>query len=131
MSTVADALSREPVNDEYPRIKKVVQDHVVVVTECLPESDPQLQKIREATLTDPQLTILHSVLQTSWPTRHNLRKELQRLWPYQHLLTHVQGLIMRGTHIVTPGSLRKKIFARAHERHQGIAKAKARLRETM
>ena len=56
----------------------MVQDHVAVVTECLPESDLQLQKIREATLKDPQLAILHRVLQTSWPTRYNLQKILQR-----------------------------------------------------
>ena len=128
---VADALSRAPVDDEDPRIEKVVQDHVAIVTECLPESDLQLQKMREATLRDSQLTILHRVLQTSWRTRHNLQKELQRFWPYQHLLTQVQGLIMRGTQIVIPRSLRKEMLARAHEGHQGIAKTKARLRETM
>ena len=47
---IADALSRAPVGDEDPRIEKVVQDHVAVVAEYLPESDLKLQKIREATL---------------------------------------------------------------------------------
>ena len=50
---VAGALSRAPVDDEDPRIEKLVQDHVAVVIECLPESDIQLQKIREAILMDP------------------------------------------------------------------------------
>ena len=72
---VAGALSRAPGVDEDPRIEKVVQDHVAVVTEFLPESDLQLQKIREATLRDPQLTRLYRVLQTSWPTRQNLQKK--------------------------------------------------------
>ena len=38
----ADALARAPVDDEDPRIEKVVQDHVDVVTECLPESGLRL-----------------------------------------------------------------------------------------
>jgi hypothetical protein len=128
---VADALSRAPVDQGDSTVEKVVQEHVATITELCPESDTQLQEIREATLQDPQLAVLLNVLQTSWPTRQKLQKEIQQFWPYQHLLTQVQGLVLRGVQIVIPRSLRKKMLARAHEGHQGIAKTKARLRETM
>ena len=129
--SVADALSRAPVDQEDSSVESVVQEHVAVITELCPESDSQLQKTREATLQDPQLAVLLNVLQTSWPTCQKLPKEIQQFWPYQHLLTQVQGLILKGVQIVIPRSLRKKMLARAHEGHQGIAKTKVLMRETM
>ena len=102
---VADALSRAPVDQEDSSVKSVVQEHVAVITELCPESDSQLQEIREATLQDPQLAVLLNVLQTSWPTCQKLQKEIQQFLPYQHLLTQVQGLILKEVQIVIPRSL--------------------------
>ena len=107
--SVADALSRAPVDqeDSSVEISSVVQEHVAVITEL---HVPRVGlSIREATLQDPQLAVLLNVLQTSWPTCQKLPKEIQQFWPYQHLLTQVQGLILKGVQIVIPRSMKKDV----------------------
>ena len=55
-----------------------------------------------------------------------VRKELQSLAAAKHELsiTHENDIILRGSCIVIPSSLRQRVFDLAHTGHQGIVKIK-------
>ena len=48
--------------------------------------------------------------------------------PVRNELTYIGHVILRGTRIVVPTSLRKRVTELAHEDHLGIVKMKERLR---
>ena len=64
---VADALSRAPVRGDDSGIADIVDEYISVVTDLWPASDHQLQRIRDETRKDSQLTALLRILQTNWP----------------------------------------------------------------
>ena len=61
---VADALSRAPVRGDDSGIADIVDEYISVVTDLWPASDHQLQRIRDETRKDSQLTALLRILQT-------------------------------------------------------------------
>jgi hypothetical protein len=66
--------------------------------------------------------------------RYAIRKgtSFENLPNYKHVkdeLSVLGKLVLRGTRIVIPASLRKKLLKLAHEGHQGIVKTKQRLRD--
>ncbi|XP_064468653.1 uncharacterized protein K02A2.6-like [Ornithodoros turicata] len=50
--------------------------------------------------------------------------------PFSGELTEVEGMLFKGTKVVVPRALRKKILERIHEGHLGINKCRARARQT-
>ena len=84
------------------------------------------------TLRDPQLLALLKILTSQWPTTsRKLPLEVRQFRKFCHLLTVVDGVLLRGTQIVVPKGLRAGMLSRAHAGHQGIAKTKARAREVI
>ena len=62
---------------------------------------------------------------------HQLDVDLRQFWNARHLLTEVNGIVLRGSQIVIPKSLRRDMIQSAHEGHLGIAKTKCRAREVI
>ena len=88
--------------------------------------------IREQTLEDPQLALLFQYMRSGWPAPQNQTPAAIKMFcSSQHLFTEVEGMILRGNQIVIPVALRSEIINRAHERHLGIAKTKARARDVI
>ena len=130
--TVADTLSRAPVEPGDSLIATLVDEHVAVVSDLLQGSDEQLQRVREESLRDPQLSALLAILKTEWPkARQELSWELRGYWDSRQLLTHIDGLILRGVQMIIPRSMRAEMCKRAHEGHLGIAKTLSRVREVI
>lgn len=137
---VADALSRSPIPlspEELPDysdrvVAEIVEEHVLAVTSLWPASDRQLQRIRMETLKDPQLAALLKILHSQWPeTKAALAVEVRGFWDNRHLFSQVDGLLLRGTQIIIPRTMRTEMLKSAHEGHLGIAKTKARIREVL
>ena len=80
------------------------------MTERASEADPELQLVRSCLTSD------------DW----NEAPTVYAAARYE--LANVGFVVMRGTRIVVPTSLRSQVLALAHEGHQGISKTKSRLR---
>ena len=97
-----------------------------------PATDEMLDRIREETVRDHQLSGLMQVLQSEWPpSKRHLPEELRIFWDNRHLFTQIDGIILRGQQIVIPKALRPRMITNAHEGHLGIVKTKTRAREVI
>jgi hypothetical protein len=130
--TVADTLSRAPVEPGNSLIATLVDEQAETVRHLLQGSDEQLQRVREETLRDPQLRALLAILKTEWSkTRRELGCNLRGFGGKRHMLTHIDGLILRGVQMIIPNRLRAEMFKRAHEGYLGIAKTLSRVQEVI
>ena len=110
-------------------IAELVEEHVSVGSNLWPASERQLQRIRDESLKCRQLASLLATLKSEWTTTSSsLNLQLRPLWDCRHLFTQVDGIILRGVQI---GSMRPQMLQLAHERHLGIVKTKARIREVI
>ena len=125
-SNIADPLSRLvpdracSKNDEFLNTDEYVK---FVATEATPVA-MSTQTIERESKNDPELSEIHSVLKTgSWYKLSN-----KSYLPIKEELGAVGYLILRGTRIVVPTSLREEILSLGHEGHPGIVLMKQRLR---
>ena len=83
----------------------------------------KIQEIESASAEDEDLQAVRSCLISgNWETAPK---------PYvwvRNELTYIGQVILRGTRIVIPNILRKRVLELAHEGHQGVVKMKERLR---
>ena len=99
---VADALSRAPTDDP---VTDEVAINNITLTAFIPE---RLDRIRGATLLDPVLQELGTVIMEGWPNdRRRVPDRLLPYFSYRDELTIQDGIIFRGERIVIPSSLRK------------------------
>lgn len=127
--TVADALSRYPVEKKDESITDAIDAYVKMLTIAgLPVSDARFVELRDATQEDPELSLLLQYLQTTWPhNRGMVRQEVRSYWYSRHNLSSLDGLVLRGNQIFIPKQLRKEMLQRAHEGHLGLAKTSKRI----
>jgi len=121
-TNIADALSR--LNSTVQRDKGHKYDYVRYVVEASIPVALTPQEVERATVEDPELAeIKRCVRSGNW--------EDCKVSGYKHVSQElcVYGeLLLRGTRIVVPQSLRNRVVQLAHEGHQGIVKTKCRLR---
>ena len=92
-------------------------EHLFMVATHAVPSAVQARDLKEASAADPELTDIRQ--------RLKVRKHTRR----RHEFTFIGQLIMRGTHIALPSSLRSGVLQFAHEGHLGMVKVKTRLLE--
>ena len=127
---VADALSRSPLPLEggfTPETVSEVQAHVDAIGACLPMTNPMLAKIGEETQKDGALKRAIEYVLEGWP-RHkdNVEPELYGLYMVGNEMSVVGGLLVRGTRIIIPKSMREDVLNRLHHGHQGLTKCRER-----
>ena len=122
-TNIADALSR--LNSKVPRDRSEENnDFVRIIAQ---ESTPvalTAKEVERESEKDPELTsVRHYIRSGNWS---------ECRMPYypciKNELCIIGQLVMRGTRIVIPQSLRSEVVRLAHEGHQGIVKMKNRLR---
>lgn len=92
-----------------------------MVQATLPDAVPW-DELLEETSQDPELKDLKSAIARGYfmaPERQALRPQLDSVF---RELAVVGGLLVRGSCIVVPRSLRVKVIRLAHEGHQGVTK---------
>lgn len=73
----------------------------------LPVADPSLERVHTAALWNPEYSFLkHSILKGFPEHRHKLSNIIRPYWGVRHLLTLDDDMIMCGTRLVIPASLR-------------------------
>ncbi|KAK3749289.1 hypothetical protein QZH41_007555 [Actinostola sp. cb2023] len=121
---IADTLSRAPLPATS---HKPVHDELVYRVEFETDNpdlsgfqDATLKDIRTAASTDPEQIVLHSLIESGWPTDKAGTSELARpYWSVRHELTTHDGLLLKQDRVIIPSSLRHTMLHKLHAAHRG------------
>ena len=120
---IADALSRL---SKIPASKGYVQDEEYV-REVTLQAVPvalRIEEIEEVSFQDEELEVVREALETGHWSKAPKAYELVSCVE----LACIGQVVLRGTRIVVPRKLRRRVLNLAHEGHQGIVKTKECLR---
>jgi len=134
----ADALSRAPVADPSP-CDELGEDpvHGLSVRLCLQQDDgssrvltTNFHEIHKAACADSEYQELYSLIQDGFPkSKHQLSPSLKQYWNgHEHFSTD-NGIILRGSRLLIPKSLRQRVLVDLHSSHQGMERTKRRARQ--
>ena len=121
----ADGLSRLPgpaveVEDDESQLVAAMVTRLEAVSHA---------ELVDAAKSDPVLMMLPEQLPLRWPCRvADVPADLKPFYRCRDELSLMNGLIFKGERVVVPEILRSRLIALAHESHQGIIRAKQRLR---
>lgn len=121
-NNIADPLSRLLPHTNIVTENDVYEKNLVMFVQNLVPRAITLKEIRKAIETD-------EVLQSVCRSLHSNRRITEK--PFSALtdeLCIVDNILLRGSRIVIPVSLRRQVLENAHEGHPGIVKIKERLR---
>ena len=96
----------------------------------MPISNTMLDEIRKQTAEDPILQDLRLQIQQGWISTKS-KSNTSQYNAYKDDLTIVEGIIMKGSQILIPASMRKDIKKKLHSGHQGVTKIKLRARDSV
>ena len=129
----ADVLFRQPLSSQEPsdEIRECeVEKYTSTFMQCLPVSETRLRKIIQLQDEDAVCSrVKQFVSSESWPA--TVKGEFQAYRNIRNEL-HVQdGLLLRGTRIVIPPTMRAEVLDAVHISHQGITKCRERARQAV
>jgi len=139
---IPDALSRAPVStptseDELgsEEIEQAAVNHVqvrLISDEGSARKDPVLQKVKEATATDGQMSALAGFITGGFPEKvMSMQADLQQFHKLRQDLSIVDGLILYQGRIIVPKDMRRHVLEDLHASHQGMERTKRRARQTV
>lgn len=103
-----------------------------MITKTLPISDAQYERFQNATMNDPDMTLLKKCIIQGWPINKNLIPEQIRPYvTYKDELSVIDEIIYKNTRLVVPSTLRKEMLNKIHYNHLGMEKCKNRAREIL
>ena len=92
---------------------------------------PNYGKIQEQQDADELCKRLKQYTASGWPSPHTLKGGLEQLWQLCHELCIRDNLLLRGSRIVIPPSLKNWILLSVYSSHQGIAKCRQHFRKSI
>ena len=124
--SAADCLSRLPAEEvtddmDFEITLAALHSNLKVVTST---------DLQSATANDPALQTLLSFISNGWPLDLSTCPELIPYRRFKDEFTSDNGIILRGDKIVVPDTLQYRILQLAHDGHFGMAKTKARIRQS-
>ena len=128
-----DTLSRAPVSGvtELESMQNEVQAYVDGVFESIPATEKRLEEIRQHQDEDESFRLIKTYCQTEWPTKGDTPGVIQPYYSVAAELTVEKGILMRGSRVVIPASLRVSMLDKIHSGHQGIHKCRERARHSV
>ena len=88
------------------------------IPECM-----SISQIQQASIQDEHLQCLKSFIIAGWPsTEDELHTDLKPYWSYRDELAVINGIVLKGRHIIIPTSLRQQVLDQLHTNHMGIEK---------
>ena len=123
--------SRENIADALSWLTKIPasrgyihdEEHVRAITLQAVPAAPRIEEIETASFQDEELKVVRECLQSG-----DWEKAPKVFEMVRNELTNIGQIVLRGTRIVGPRELQKRVLDLAHEGHQGIVKTKERLR---
>lgn len=129
---VADSLSRNFVDDTFPGLSKDMEAQVHSVLANLPISDRKLKEIETESDNDKQFQLLKHTILNGWPEcRRDCPPQIIEFWNHRDELSVTNGILLKGTKVLIPRSLRAKILECIHIGHMGIEKSLQRARTSV
>lgn len=140
-----DALSRSPVDEPTPADTEEESEMAHHVSTCMllkaceiseapsdPYADPILIEVREAAEKDDTYQSLIHHISTGFPAnRQDIPATLQDFWKLRDDLSTEDGLVLYGSRLVIPISLRRHVLSRLHDSHRGVEATRRRARQTV
>lgn len=126
---VADTLSRSPVSqaDNGRDTHSEVECYVAAVMDNVPASPQKMDSIRAATAADETLQTVIRYIRSGWPEHaHQVPSNIREYFPTQNELSEYDRMVVRGSRIVIPATMRADILERIHDGHQGLSKCRDR-----
>ena len=123
----ADALSRAHL-DEQLKNGEVLDIHTLsgVIT------DAQLGRFQEATAKDPVLQALQATVLDGWPDQlQGVHSDIQCYWNFRDEISVCDGLLVKGSKVIVPKSLRPEMLEKLHDGHMGISSTISRARTSL
>lgn len=120
---VADTLSRIPSREQPEKGTTDVEVHAVGALTAV-VGPATLSRLQAATASDATAQDVISRLQSSMPIEGELKSFTQEL-------SVVNGVLLKGTKVVVPASMRTEMLRRVHQGHLGLGKCKSRARKLM
>ena len=107
-------------------------DLEVQINHLIDISKARYDEMVEETGTDEELTLLKKYIRFGWPASiKSLPTIVRPYWGLRDDLSLLDGLVMVGSRIAVPKSLRSKVLGNIHEGHQGIEKSKLRAKDAV
>lgn len=128
---MADALSRNPVAEEVIVNDDDLDTFVNQIVDKLPASEGRLQEIREAQLKDENLMMVEQYTKQGWPCKSKINPDLKMYWDHRYSFSVNEGLLMYGSRIVIPLSMKNEIIQRLHKGHLGLGKTQSRMKQSV
>lgn len=114
-------LSRSP---EQWVCHEEVAAHIDATMSQVPATPHRMTELKQHTYNDTQLQIVIGFISNGWPEYCEKVPEAVRvIYQVRGELSEVDGLVIRGSHIVIPTGMRKIILERIHDGHQGLVKS--------
>jgi len=109
---IADALSglQTPGQAVTTVDDEEMKAHVASVISSFPASDGRLQQIMEAQEEDPVCRQIETYCYEGWPDKHLLKDAIKPYWHYKGELPDAQNMLLKGSRIVIPSSMRLEIL---------------------
>ena len=104
---------------------------VDAVVQSLPASDAQLERIKREQEQDDVCKQIIVYCRDSWPEKHELTGAIRPYYPVKTEIAVANGLLLRGSRLIIPASMRLEILDKIHTGHQGITKCRERARQSV
>ena len=136
----SDFLSRHPCPETDNKHETSAENYVNFITTHAVPKAMTVKEIQDATKNDETLQHLAEIIRKqTWNSINDIQtsaenlNELKLFAKVRDELTVDEqlGIILRGTRIIMPYSLRQRAIKLAHEGHQGLAKRKQLIREKL
>ena len=123
---IADWMSRHNHAEGKDKPIKGIDIWVDAIQTAMDMSDcVSMAEIQQASSLDNHLQQLKGIIIRGWPdSRDELHADLQPYWSYRDELAVIDGVILKGRHIIMPNSLREQVLNQLHTNHMGIEKTK-------
>ena len=129
---IADALSRSPLKHFSKTNQNLQEDcdaYVNLILKNLPATDKRLKQLQQAQEEEETCKLLFQFCKEGWPSKlHGPDKQFKSC-PAK--LSIHNGLLLRGTRIVIPQSMRTEILQKLHLGHQGITRCRERAKQSV
>ena len=121
---IADTLSRAPspnlFNDD---VTQGCEEQVHAVLDLVIPKASTREKFAAATSADPTLCLVKEILSKGWPDhKSHCPIAAKPFWSVRHALSEVDGLLLYGSRLVVPVSLRPEVMEGIHDGHFGELK---------
>ena len=123
---IADRLLRNNHVEGRDKPIKDMDVWVVAIQSSIDMSESiSMAEIQQALSQDDHLQQLKKSIIAGLPnTKDKLPANIRPYWPYRDKLVVIDGVIIKGRHIVIPNSLRQQLLTQLHTSHMGIEKTK-------